>query len=205
MIHGQIPRIKLPNNFDSLSNKDLLKMIRDREKSPDSVKSRVNVMERLYKETSDRLTGFNEELESEFRRVIKLYNLPLDKQAISDAGIVVERSDLHTEDNASSFSSMNHTATITMHGRAVSRTIGMNDARVSSDCISAPLKGILIKEGLLCLVLDDIKRMGDDAIKTLQELLDEPDKPNFNCSEIGFHAETNKINRVMILGQEYRG
>lgn len=165
-----------------------------------------NVMEHFYKEISESLRGFNEELESEFNRIIKELNLPMDKQSISDAGINIERGEnqLFIEDKAYPFTTVDQTAIITQYGKPISRVIKMNDYRIDSNCIDDSLKEILIKGGVLCPVLDDLKRMTSDACKTLQDLLDEPDRPDHNCTQIEVDPVTHKINRVVCFGIEYK-
>jgi hypothetical protein len=203
----QIPRIKMPEGYESMSDNELLKLIREGDKDPESVINRVKIMEELYKGTEQRVKAFHEELESEFHAVINKFNLPMDREAIASAGITVDRgqTELVMEGKSFPFSCSNPSATITRHGKPVSRTIRMNDPRINTDCLAPELKQALIKDGVLCEVLDDLKRMTEDATKTLQELLDEPEKPDHNCTEIYVDPVTHKINRVVCLGKEYKG
>lgn len=191
----EIPRIKLPEGYESMSDKELLNMIREGEKNPNSVKNRAKFMEELYKGTEQRVRVFHELLESEFFAVLKRFNLPLDKVFIASEGFLVEHNNSDPK---------NPSATITRHGKPVSRTLKVNDERIDSSCLAPALKDKLIKEGVLCEVLDDLQRMKRDATKTLQELLDAPEQPDHNCTEISVGPEDGKINRVVCLGKEYK-
>lgn len=167
------------------------------------------IYEDIYKGVGARSQSFNEELESEFHAVIKRFNLPMDREAIAAAGFVVEREQQteYAEVNVDHpFTEIyNYTATITQHGKPVSRTIRMNDARVDSKCLAPVLKALLISDGVLCEVMEDLKRMSEDATKTLQELLDSPERGDFNCTEISVDPKSHLINRVVCLGKEYKG
>jgi len=164
------------------------------------------IYEDIYKRADEKSQAFNEELESEFHAVIKKFNLPMDREAIAAAGFFVERgqSEVYAGDKGYQFTTTDHTATITQHGKPVSRTIRMNDSRVDSKCIAPVLKALLISDGVLCDVLEDLKRMTEDATKTLQELLDSPERDDFNCIEISVDPESHLINRVVCLGKEYK-
>ena len=160
----------------------------------------------IFGSMTDQMRGFNEELDSEFFRIIRELGLPLDKQIIDEAGIVVERgeTEIVKDDSRYPFTTMNYTATITQHGKPISRVISMDEDRIDSNCMTPELKDALIKGGALCPVLDDLKQMVSLESKTLQELLDEPERPDFNCTEIEVDPVTNKINRVVCLGKEYK-
>lgn len=205
----RIPTMKLPENFDNLSKSELDKMRKEAEDLPTSVKSRMKaIMDDFYKETTDRLSGFHEELDSEFHRIIKKFNLPMDKKAISEAGIVVSygKTNIYMEDRLAPFHVIDHhNATIMQNGVAISRTISMHDERVDTSCLSAKLKDLLIKDGVLCPLLDDLKQMVINTTKTLQEQLDEPVLPEFHCTEMSVDPITHKMNRVVIFGKEYLG
>lgn len=159
----------------------------------------------IYDEAQLHSRSFHERIESELFKVIKNLGLHLDRELINEAGIVVERScnEIFMEDKKYPISRIDYTAVITQHGKPISRTISMNECVVDISCINEDLRKKLISNGVLCEVLDDLKRMYGNTTKTLKELLKEPTQPAFNCTEITFDPDTHKINRVVVLGTEY--
>jgi len=164
------------------------------------------ITDSMFEGITSNFNAFNEELDSEFFRVVRELDLPLDRDAIKAAGVVIERGEtqIFMEDRPTPYSSMDQTAVITRYGKPISRVIKMTDSRIDSNCLSPTLKDSLIKGGALCEVLDDLKRMTSDATKTLQQLLDEPKQPDHNCTEIEVDPKNHKINRVVCLGIEYK-
>lgn len=162
-------------------------------------------MKNIYDEALLKSRCFNERIESEFFKVIKNLSLPLDNEEIKQAGVIVERSytEIFMEDKKYPISRMDLTAKITQFGKPISRTISMDESTVDSSCIDEDLRKKLISNGVLCEVLDDLKRMNDNTTKTLKELLKEPTQPAFNCTEITLDPKTHKINRVVVFGTEY--